>query len=123
MVSFNWLSLGYAAFMASIDVITLSSIKAISANQARFFKWMVIPTLLYAIQPWIFLNSMRFESLIVMNLMWDLMSDILVTVTGFLYFKEKLGPYKTLGVILSFVSIILMSLQDGEWEDFLPFIR
>jgi drug/metabolite transporter (DMT)-like permease len=109
--------------MASIDVITLSSIKAISANQARFFKWMVIPTLLYAIQPWIFLNSMRFESLIVMNLMWDLMSDILVTVTGFLYFKEKLGPYKTLGVILSFVSIILMSLQDGEWEDFLPFIR
>lgn len=123
MVSFNWVPLGYAALMASIDVLTLSSIKAISGNLSRFLKWMVIPTLLYAIQPWIFLHTLKFESLIVMNLMWDLLSDVLVTATGFLYFKEKIGPYKTLGVIFSFVSIVLLSLEDGQWEDFLPFTR
>jgi drug/metabolite transporter (DMT)-like permease len=55
--------------------------------------------------------------------MWDLISDILVTATGFLYFKEKIGPYKTLGVILSFVSIVLLSLEDGQWEDFLAFTK
>ncbi len=109
--------------MASIDVFMLSIIKTISGNPSRFLKWMILPTIIYAIQPWIFLSSLQFESLIVMNLMWDLISDILVTATGFLYFKEKIGPYKTLGVILSFVSIVLMSLQDGNWEDFLPFIR
>lgn len=109
--------------MASIDVFMLSIIKSISGNPSRFLKWMILPTIVYAIQPWIFLSSLQFESLIVMNLMWDLISDILVTATGFLYFKEKLGPYKTLGVILSFVSIVLMSIQDGKWEDFLPFIR
>jgi drug/metabolite transporter (DMT)-like permease len=123
MVSINWVPVGFSALMASIDVFTFSITKTISDNRSRFLKWMILPTILYAIQPWIFLSSLRFESLIVMNLMWDLMSDVLVTATGLLYFKEKLGPYKTLGVILSFVSIVLMSLEDGKWEEFLPFTR
>lgn len=121
MLSINWIPVAYGALMASIDVFMLGIIKTVSANPSRFLKWMVLPTIIYAVQPWIFLSSLRFESLIVMNLMWDLISDILVTAAGFIYFKERIGPYKTLGVILSFVSIVLMSLQDGNWEDFLPF--
>lgn len=119
MVSLNWVPVAYGLLMAGIDVFMLSIIKSISVN-SRFLKWMIVPTVIYALQPWIFLSSLRFESLIVMNLMWDLISDILVTATGFLYFKEKIGPYKTLGVILSFVSIVLLSIEDGNWEDFLP---
>lgn len=121
MLSLNWIPIAYGAVMAGIDVFMLSIIKEVSGNPSRLIRWMVLPTIIYALQPWIFLSSLRFESLIVMNLMWDLISDILVTATGFLYFKEKIGPYKTLGVILSFVSIVLMSIQDGKWEDFLPF--
>lgn len=121
MTNLNWVPIAYGALMAGIDVFMLSLIKTVSSNGAKMIKWMIVPTLIYALQPWIFLSSLRFESLIVMNLMWDLISDVLVTATGFLYFKEKIGPYKTLGVILSFVSIVLLSLEDGNWEDFLPF--
>lgn len=121
MVSLNWIPVAYGAVMASIDVFMLGIIKSVSKDAPRFIRWMILPTIIYALQPWIFLSSLRFESLIVMNLMWDLMSDILVTATGLLYFKEKIGPYKTLGVILSFVSIVLMAMEDGKWEDFLPF--
>jgi drug/metabolite transporter (DMT)-like permease len=121
MVNINWIPIGFGVVMAAIDVFMLSLIKSISGNPSRFLRWMVVPTIIYAIQPWIFLSSLQFESLIVMNLMWDLISDVLVTATGFFYFKEKIGPYKTLGVMLSFASIVLMSLQDGQWEDFLPF--
>jgi multidrug transporter EmrE-like cation transporter len=121
MVSLNWVPIAYGALMASIDVFMLSIIKVVSTNGMKMMKWMIVPTLIYALQPWIFLSSLRFESLIVMNLMWDLISNVLVTAAGFLYFKEKIGPYKTLGVILSFVSMVLLSLEDGKWEDFLPF--
>ena len=121
MPQINWIPIVYGATMASIDVFMLGLIKTISGNASLYLRWMIVPTVIYALQPWIFLSSLRFESLIVMNLMWDLISDILVTATGFLYFKEKIGPYKTLGVILSFVSIVLLSLEDGNWEDFLPF--
>lgn len=105
--------------MASIDVFMLGLIKIVSKNPAKMMRWMILPTIIYAIQPWLFLSSLRFESLIVMNLMWDLISDVLVTAVGFIYFKETLGPYKTMGVILSFISITLMSIEDGSWEDFL----
>ena len=49
-----------------------------------------------------------------MNLLWDVISDVAVTLIGLVVFQEKIGPYKKAGVILSFFSIILMSLNDGE---------
>jgi drug/metabolite transporter (DMT)-like permease len=123
MVRLEYTPLLYGLLMAGIDVFMLGTIKTVSSAPTKLIRWMAIPTLIYALQPWIFLSSLKYESLIVMNLMWDLISDILVTFVGLVYFREKLGPYKTLGVILSFVSITLLSLQDGNWEDFLPSIQ
>jgi drug/metabolite transporter (DMT)-like permease len=93
-------------------------VKQISLEKHRILRWMVIPTLIYAIHPWIFLKSLEFESLIVMNLLVDLASDFLVTLVGFLYFRESIGPFKTIGVILSFVAMIFMSLNDNGLENF-----
>ena len=69
---------------------------------------MVLPTLVYALQPWIFLKSLSFESLTVMNLLWDMTSDVLVTLIGLLYFGENIGPRKMAGVVLSFVAMCLL---------------
>ena len=101
--------------MAGIDVFMLSLVKLINKD-SRLLRWMIAPTLVYAIQPWIFLQSLSFESLTVMNLMWDVISDVLVTLVGLLYFKETIGIYKVIGVVLSFVSITLLSLEDGPWR-------
>jgi multidrug transporter EmrE-like cation transporter len=119
MLSFEWMPLLFGTTMAGIDVFMLSLIKIISENKSKLIRWMILPTIIYSIQPWIFLESLKFESLTVMNLMWDLISDILVTLFAFFYFGERLGPYKTIGVFLSLISITLMSIQDGSWEDFL----
>jgi multidrug transporter EmrE-like cation transporter len=112
---FKTTPLKYGLLMAMVDVFMLSLVKTVSMD-SKLIRWMVIPTILYAIQPWIFLQSLQFESLIIMNLMWDVMSDILVTLTGLILFKETIGPYKLVGVLLSFVSITLMSLDDGGWK-------
>ena len=101
--------------MATIDVLMLSIIKLISKDN-RLLRWMVVPTLMYAVQPWIFLQSLTFESLTVMNLMWDVISDVLVTTVGVVFFKEQIGIYKVFGVLLSLVSITLLSMGDGPWK-------
>ncbi len=101
--------------MALVDVFMLSLVKTVSMDY-KLIRWMLIPTLVYAFQPWIFLQSLQFESLIIMNLMWDVISDVLVTLTGLIFFKESIGPFKLIGVILSFISITLMSLDDGDWK-------
>lgn len=119
MVHFQWIPLAFATVMATFDVFMLGLVKSISKDQAKLIRWMIIPTIAYAVQPWLFLASMKFESLIVMNLLWDLISDVLVTLLGFFYFKENIGPYKTIGLILSFFAMVLMSMTDGTWEEFL----
>ena len=101
--------------MALVDVLMLSIVKSVSLN-SRLLKWMVVPTLVYAVQPWIFLQSLEYETLIIMNLLWDLISNVLVTLVGLILFQETIGPYKLIGVILSFISITLLSLDDGDWK-------
>ena len=62
----------------------------------------------------IFLKSLSHNSLTVMNLLWDVMSDISVSIIGLFYFKEKLTRFKKLGVFFSLISIILLTYKDGD---------
>ncbi len=104
----------YGFLMAAIDVFMLSLIRALNLGWVKDYgwfrglRWMVIPTLIYALQPWLFYKSLSFESLTVMNLLWDMTSDVLVTLVGLTYFKEQLTPTKMAGVVLSFISMCLL---------------
>jgi multidrug transporter EmrE-like cation transporter len=99
--------------MAVVDVFMLGILKAI--NLGWMSKQLIfLPTLIYAMQPWVFLASLKFESLTVMNLLWDVLSDVLVTATGVFYFQEKLTRTKMLGVCLSIISVFLLTWTDGE---------
>ncbi len=102
----------FGFLMASIDVSMLGIIKSVSIGSLKHILWMLVPTIVYAIQPWIFLKSLSFTSMITMNLMWDILSDILVTAAGLLYFKEHVSNTKLLGILFAFVSIFLMTYED-----------
>ncbi len=123
MARFNIIPLGYGFLIAFLDALMLTMVKQISLDKRQILRWMVFPTIVYAIHPWIFLKSLEFESLIVMNLIVDLASDLLVTLLGFFYFKETIGPFKVIGVALSFVAMILMSINDNGMESFWPCTR
>lgn len=98
--------------MASIDTTMLGLIKWISISHTKNLIYMIIPTIVYAVQPWIFFSAMKFESMIVMNLVWDLTSDLLVTLLGLFYFGEKLGRIRSIGLVLGMVSLCLLSYKD-----------
>jgi multidrug transporter EmrE-like cation transporter len=101
----------YGSYMATIDVFMLSIIKAIS--QGILSKsTMLLPSAVYAMQPWLFLTSLKYESMTVMNLMWDVLSDIFVTLTGIFYFKEKVSSIKLIGVFLAILSVVLLNCED-----------
>jgi len=114
-MAIEWITITFATIMATIDVFMLSAIKIIG-TKAKYLKWMIVPTIVYAIQPWIFLSALKFETMTVMNLVWDLMSDVLVTIVGIYYFGEKLGPVKTLGVFTALISVALLAYDDGTLE-------
>jgi multidrug transporter EmrE-like cation transporter len=70
---------------------------------------MIIPTLLYASDSFIFYNALKNEGMAIMNLVWNLISNISVSLIGIVYFKEIISPFKILGMLLSIVSILLMT--------------
>lgn len=80
---------------------------------------MIIPMILYAVSPWIFLQALAGESLTIMNLVWDLSSDIVVTLIGLFAFSEKISPVKLMGVMTGIASLFLLTYDSREWNGFL----
>lgn len=106
----NWRTVLFGLTLASIDSVGLPILKGV--NSGWNWAWMAIPITLYACSPLVFLSALSTESLVVMNLVWDLMSDIVVTFIGLFLFSEKLSPVKLLGVAFSFVAILLMATEE-----------
>jgi drug/metabolite transporter (DMT)-like permease len=112
MAGLNLIPLGFAGLMAMIDAFALSLLKKIS-TKALSFSFIPIAMVIYAIQPFIFLESLNFESMTVMNILWDLSSDIIVTFIGIFVLGEKIGFRKSIGIVFSFIAIYLFTFEDG----------
>jgi drug/metabolite transporter (DMT)-like permease len=112
MAGFHLIPLGFAALMAMIDALAFSLLKKIS-TKALSFSFLPIAALIYAIQPFIFLESLNFESMTVMNILWNLTSDIIVTFIGIFVLGEQIGFRKAIGIVLSFIAIYLFTFEDG----------
>lgn len=106
-----WRTILYGLIMASIDAATLGIIKYVSLDGLPRYTLMAIPTLLYALQPWIFLSGIQTETMTVMNLFWDLISNVFVSLLGILYFKEKLGLVRSIGLGFGIVSLTLLAYK------------
>jgi multidrug transporter EmrE-like cation transporter len=111
--NFDLTALGYGGSMATIDALILSILKSYSIGQIQWRGIILIAMLIYSFQPILFLNALSHSSLTVMNLLWDVMSDVIVTVIGLFYFSETLTPIKRLGVFFSFISIILLTWKES----------
>lgn len=107
---FNLDALRNGLTMAALDVTAFPIVKYVSMGLNPM--WMFIPVCMYAYAPILLLKSLKHETLTVMNAMWDVMSNVLVTCVGLFYFGEKVSWTKLCGVILSIISIGLLSYED-----------
>lgn len=113
----NLRTLLFGVLFGAIDATSLPIIKNVSLGWN--FKWMIVPFLLYAASPFVFLKGLATESLTILNLVWDLSSDLIITLIGLVVFKETIPPLKLLGVALSFVALFLMSYEGDGWNTWL----
>lgn len=106
-----WGGLAYASIMATIDIVSLGLAKAAYTGAVPLISGLVASVVLYATQPLIFYKSLGFEGMAVMNLLWNVISSIAVTLVGILYFQEKLTNTKLLGAAFSIVAIALLGME------------
>lgn len=107
----NWLisipiAIGFA--MASIDTVSLPMIKTIHDMPLSYHWWLIVPFMLYAVQPFIFYKALDYTSMTKMNVLWDVSSDIMVTAIGLWWFHEHITYRQMIGIMLGVVSISLI---------------
>jgi len=106
-----WEAIAYSSLMASVDIASLGLAKAAYTGAVPVVIGLAVSVLLYAIQPLLFYNALSFEGMAVINLLWNVISSIVVTLLGILYFKEKLTNLKLLGAAFSIVAIWLLGMD------------
>ena len=101
--------------MVCVDIVAFSIIKQVSLKAIN--PWFAtIGMAIYALQPFILWKSLSFESITVMNVLWNLMSSVIIGVIGIFFFEEKVGPRKLIAVVLSLVAVYMFTFEDGYSE-------
>jgi multidrug transporter EmrE-like cation transporter len=67
---------------------------------------------MYALVPLVFIRALRYEGMVVTNLVWNLMSNIIVTLQGVFIFGESIKGLRWVGIAMSLVSLALLAYTD-----------
>jgi hypothetical protein len=99
--------------MATVDILMMGTIKMVSiGNISRGFG---IPFAvgLYALQPVIFWKALSHEGMAVTNLIWNMISSIIITLQGVFIFGESIKGMRWLAIVMSVFSLILFAYTNG----------
>lgn len=109
---FSFLPIFFGVCMASLDVVMMSLGKFAAKGQMAHGTALTLGTIAYSLEPYIFFKSLKYESLTAMNLIWDLTSDVIVTILGVFYFKESIKGLRWLAVLFAVFSLGLFAYTD-----------
>lgn len=110
--NFDLLPILFGIVMALIDITMMGTLKFIDQGKLAYAIGFPIATLLYAFQPFVFLKAMSHSNMLTTNLIWNLASNILVTLLGVFFFKEKVKGLKWLAIGLSLFSLGIFAYSD-----------
>jgi multidrug transporter EmrE-like cation transporter len=94
--------------MAGIDVVVLSLLKARHIGEVTGNWVFIFAFLVYGFQSIVFYKALSFATLTTMNIVWDVTSDVLVTLMGLYFFKEALTWSQKIGVLFAMIAMVLL---------------
>ena len=110
--NFDLLPIFFGILMALIDINMMGTLKFVDQGKLAYAVGLPIATLLYAFQPYVFLKAMSHSNMLTTNLIWNLASNIMVTLLGVFFFKEKIKGLKWLAIGLSLFSLGIFAYSD-----------
>ena len=84
--------------------------KKISLNELSN-NWLYLVYILYGFQMIIFYYGLKIGPMSVLNLTWNLISNILITIIGIYYFKENISHLETWGILFALFALFLFVIS------------
>ena len=100
-----------ALSLAFIDIISMGITKQINLGILQK-GWLLISVILYGSQMLIFKYGLNITSMTVLNLSWNLFSNIVITLIGIYYFKENINKLETYGILFAIFALFLFGLSE-----------
>jgi multidrug transporter EmrE-like cation transporter len=100
----------YGLALASNDVINMSIVKNISIGILAQY-WLYFAYFLYGLQMIIFYKGVQVTGMSVLNLIWNLISNIVITMIGLFYFKENITHLEKWGILFALFALFLFELS------------
>lgn len=95
------------------DLSTFFIEGSINLNKISIYKGIPIVAVLYVFQALTILKGLNMgNSVTILNLAWNCISSIVVTLMGVFYFKDDISGLKIYGVLFALISIFLFGLDD-----------
>ena len=107
--NFNLIPLVFGTTMALIDIVMMSTVKMTSSGQLTTAVGLPLSMALYALEPIVFLKAMSYEGMVVTNLVWNMMSNIIVTLQGVFIFGESMKGLRWVGIGMSIVALSIFA--------------
>ena len=112
MPQFSLTPILFGIAMAVIDIAMMSLLKMVSIKTISWNVGVPLAMIIYALEPLIFLRAMTYEGMVVTNLVWNLMSNVIVTLQGVLIFGESIKGLRWLGIAMSLAALTLLAYTD-----------
>jgi multidrug transporter EmrE-like cation transporter len=110
--SFSILPIMFGIVMAVVDVVMMFTAKFVSLGSISYGLGLTVATLVYSVQPYLFIKATRLENMSVSNLIWNLTSNVLVTFSGVMVFKESIKGLRWVAIGMSIIAILLFAYTD-----------
>lgn len=103
-------SIFIAFILACIGAIALIVIQKIDSKQLSN-KWLLLPIIINVVSVFLIVIGLKYSSVTIFNVEWNLISNILVTGIGILYLNEIHSFYEIAGLVLAFIAIFILNVE------------
>lgn len=107
----NVIPLYYGLGMSFIDIGMESLSKYYSITPNTSVMYLAAACILYTFQPILFTRAMKYQGMGIMNVTWNVISTCIIILLGVYAFGEKINQYQCLGIALSVISLVLLSVS------------
>jgi multidrug transporter EmrE-like cation transporter len=109
MTGFPGLTVIIATIMSGVDKVMESTEKLYNSNNKLMY--IIGAMVIYSFQPILFSYNMTLTSMgmVETNILWNVLSTLLVTFVGLYYFNEKVEYHTMMGIILGILSIVFLN--------------
>lgn len=112
--NFSVLPILFGTIMALIDIAMMGAVKMVSEGTLSSAVGVPFAVGIYALEPLVFLKAMSYEGMVGTNLIWNLMSNVIVTLQGVLIFGESIAGMRWVGIGMSLVSLAILAYTDNK---------